>query len=133
MAQFATGGLASQIGFSFLATLWLFSGYRAYVNIRQGNIQVHREWMIRNYALTLAAVTLRIYTRTFFLMGMTLPDFHSTNAWLCWVPNLIVAEWLISQSRVRSPETGVAPPSLNAHPAHQTGEQAHEVMLGIRD
>ena len=90
MAQFATGGLSSRLGFSFLAILWLFSGFMAFMNIRQGRIQVHREWMIRNYALTLAAVTLRIYTRYFFLTGMTLPDFHSTSAWLCWVPNLLL-------------------------------------------
>lgn len=101
MAQFATGGLAAEIGFAALAILWIFTGYKAYTAIRRGAVQAHRAWLIRNYALTFAAVTLRIYTRTFFLMGMTLPDFHSTNAWLCWVPNLLVAEWLISRMAQR--------------------------------
>lgn len=98
MAQFATGGLASMIGFAALAILWIFTGYKAYTAIRRGAVQEHRVWLIRNYALTFAAVTLRIYTRLFFLMGMTLPDFHSTNAWLCWVPNLLFAEWVISRT-----------------------------------
>lgn len=101
MAQFATGGMTSEIGFALLALLWLFTGYKAYAAIRRGDVQEHRAWLIRNYALTFAAVTLRIYTRVFFLMGMTLPDFHSTNAWLCWVPNLLFAEWLISRTSTR--------------------------------
>jgi len=99
MAQFATGGLASVIGFALLAILWVFTGYKAYRAIRGGDVQSHREWLIRNYALTFAAVMLRLYMRGFFLMGLALPDFHSTNAWLCWVPNLFFAEWLINRMK----------------------------------
>ncbi|MDX1522539.1 MAG: DUF2306 domain-containing protein [Anaerolineae bacterium] len=101
MAPFSFAGSASQLGFGLLAAAWLFTGYMAYLDIRQGRVETHREWMTRNYALTFAAVTLRIYTRTFFLMGMTLPDFHAVNAWLCWIPNLIFAEWLIHRTRAR--------------------------------
>ena len=113
MAQVATGGLASRVGFSFLAVLWLFSGGMALLQIRRGDFQSHQEWMIRNYALTLAAVTLRFYTRTFFLMGMDLPDFHSTNAWLCWVPNLIVAEWLIRRMYTRAQTSPTMEPTVS--------------------
>ena len=101
MAQFATGGVASQVGFSLLAVLWLVSGGMALTHIRRGEIHRHQAWMMRNYALTLAAVTLRFYTRLFFLTGMDLPDFHAINAWLCWVPNLIFVEGMIRRGRSR--------------------------------
>ena len=99
IAQFSFAGEGSRLGFSLQAILLLFFGYMAYTNIRRGRITTHREWMIRNYALIFAAVTLRIYIRIFFWMGLELPDFHAINAWLCWVPNLIVAEWIIHRSR----------------------------------
>lgn len=117
MAQFSFAGLPAQLGFSLLAVLWLFSGYMAYSNIRRGRIEAHQEWMMRNYALTFAAAMLRIYTRTFISMGMTAPDFHHINAWLCWVPNLIIVEWLIYRSRVR--RTGR--PSTRSGSGHSPG------------
>jgi hypothetical protein len=49
--------------------------------------------MIRNYALTFAAVTLRIYLGLFFAARMEFSDFYPSLAWLCWVPNLILTEW----------------------------------------
>lgn len=101
IAQFSFAGIGSRLGFSVLAVLLLFTGYMAYTHIRRREIQTHREWMMRNYALIFAAVTLRIYIRTFFALGYNLPDFHALNAWLCWVPNLIFVEWLIRRGRSR--------------------------------
>jgi len=58
--------------------------------------------MIRNFALSLAAVTLRIY------MPLMLAALHwpfrvtyITVSWLCWIPNLLVAEWLIARDKRR--------------------------------
>jgi len=101
LAQFSFAGIGSRLGFSVQSLLLLFTGYMAYINIRRGHIHSHREWMIRNYALIFGAVTLRIYIRTFFWLGYDLPDFHAVNAWLCWIPNLIFAEWLIYRLRAR--------------------------------
>jgi hypothetical protein len=44
-----------------MAVLWFLSGMQAYLTVRPGNIVSHRRWMIRNFALTLAAVTLGMY------------------------------------------------------------------------
>ena len=57
--------------------------------------------MIRNYSLTFAAVTLRIYLpllTTFAFNGEFIPSYHIV-AWLCWVPNIIVAEVIISKMK----------------------------------
>jgi uncharacterized membrane protein len=102
MAETAFGGLPTRIGFSILAGLWLMTGAMAYTHIRQANVRVHREWMIRNYALTLSAVTLRVWMPLFSAMGYGFPEVYTTVAWLCWVPNLLVAELIISTGRAQT-------------------------------
>ena len=94
MATFAYAGFITSLGFATLAVLWLSTGFMAYRTIRAGNSVAHRSWMIRNFALTFAAVTLRLE------MGLLQMAFGSEAgyqmvAWLCWIPNLIVAEAII--------------------------------------
>jgi len=116
IAQFSFAGLGSTLGFSAQAILLLFSGYMAYTNIRQRRIETHREWMMRNYALVFGAVTLRLNIRLFFWLGLTLPEFHAANAWLCWIPNLIIAEWLIHRIRTRRSEISPALQATGSQP-----------------
>jgi hypothetical protein len=59
MALVSEQGLATHLGFGILAVLWFLTGLEAYRTVRRGNIEAHRRWMIGNFALTLAAVTLR--------------------------------------------------------------------------
>jgi len=99
MAQFAYGGIISRFGFGALAILWLYTGYRAYKHIRNKEIEVHRQWMIRNYALTFAGVMLRIYLPLSMGLGFDFVTAYVIIAWLCWVPNLLVAEWIIRSTR----------------------------------
>ncbi len=54
-----------------------------------------RVWMIRSYALTFAAVTLRIWLPLSQVAGLPFAQAYPAIAWFCWVPNLIVVEWLI--------------------------------------
>lgn len=97
----AIGGLTSRIGFVLLAVLWLSTALMAYLRIRQGDVQSHKEWMIRNYALTLAGVTLRLWLPTFLSLGYTFAETYTTVAWLSWFPNLLVAEFIIRNGQVR--------------------------------
>ncbi|ADG73182.1 Protein of unknown function DUF2306, membrane [Cellulomonas flavigena DSM 20109] len=98
-----SAGLVGVFGFGALAVLWLVTGYRALRAIRGGDVATHQAWMIRSYALTFAAVTLRLWLG--LLMGAQLalgaaPDAAFANAYaavpfLCWLPNLVVAEALV--------------------------------------
>lgn len=100
MATVSEQGLPTHLGFGMLALLWFFTGLEAYRTVRRGNPVAHRQWMIRNFALTLAAVTLRNYMPLMlFVFGWSFRQSYITVSWLCWVPNLLVAEWL-----VRSPQ-----------------------------
>jgi uncharacterized membrane protein len=101
MAVIAFGGLPSQLGFGGLAVLWLVTGAFALQTIRQGKVRAHREWMIRNYALTFAAVTLRLWLPFLLWQGLEFPVAYPMIAWLCWVPNLVVAEVYLWSARGR--------------------------------
>lgn len=96
LALFATGGMISTLGFSGLGLAWLYTSYRAYQSIRKKDTQQHQYWMIRSYSLCWAAVMLRLYIPLFELaFAMEYVMAYRIIAWLCWVPNLMVAEIII--------------------------------------
>lgn len=96
IAYYASSGWIAAIGFAGLAVLWLYTTANAYVTIRNGMVQYHQKWMIRSYALCFAAVTLRLYLPLFIGgFGMEFYDAYRIIAWLCWVPNILVAEYFI--------------------------------------
>ena len=100
MAFYAFGGIVAKTGFGGLAVAWLFTGGKALSAVRAGNIVEHQRWMIRNYALTLAAVSLRIYLPLSMVAGIDFTVAYPAIAWLCWVPNILSAEWLLSTSKL---------------------------------
>ena len=96
IAFFATGGIICSTGFGTLALLWLGTAIQAYVSIRKRDIDRHRDWMIANYSLTFAAVTLRIWLP--ILQYHIFHEFitpYRIVSWWSWVPNLIVAMLII--------------------------------------
>ena len=107
LALNANGGFVTQSGFSLLAVCWLIATGMALRHVLAGRYADHRIWMIRSYALTFAAVTLRLQVPIWVnLLGTDYTGVLPIIAWACWVPNLIVAEWLIMRRRsVPVPQT----------------------------
>jgi hypothetical protein len=96
MGMYANGGITSQVSFMLLALLWLFTTGKAYLEIRKRNFVEHGNFMIRSYALTLSALTLRLWKFLIVLAIHPHPmDVYRVVAWLGWVPNILIAEWLI--------------------------------------
>ena len=57
--------------------------------------------MLRSYALTLAAVTLRLYLPISQMLGLPFGPSYQVISWLAWVPNLLVVElFVIHRPRV---------------------------------
>ncbi len=94
LARVSEEGMLTHLGFGTLALVWLGTTAMAYVRIRARDIVSHRQWMVRSYALTLAAVTLRIYLPISLLAGISYPVAYRAISWLCWMPNLFAAEWI---------------------------------------
>ena len=103
MALHAFGGPGSRIGFGCLALAWMYTGFRAYRSIRAGDAASHRRWMVRNFALTFAAVTLRLWLPASVASGMPFEAAYPVVAWLCWVPNLLAAELFLRRKRDPTP------------------------------
>ena len=61
MSLFINRGPWVLASFLFQCCLWFAFTYLAYKTIRKGNVIEHRKWMLRSFALTLAAITLRLY------------------------------------------------------------------------
>jgi len=109
MARLAYGGLPTRAGFALLAVAWLATTAMAYRRIRQGDIDRHREWMIRSYALSFAAPVLRLEQLAFMASGTAFDSAYAAVAWLCWLPNLLAAEGYVRWTRGRTARTLATP------------------------
>jgi uncharacterized membrane protein len=99
---YALGGVVAKFGFGTMASLWLITTILAYKSIRNKSIEKHRMWMIRSYSLTFAAVTLRLWLPTLpALFHLEFIEAYRIIAWLCWVPNLVFAEYLIRRESMK--------------------------------
>jgi len=102
MAYYANGFLPSKIAFFILDILWFGFTLKAFLAIKKGDVKGHKKYMIRSYALTFSAITLRtwkiILSNTTDLDPVSL---YMIDAWLGFVPNLLVAEYLIRSKRLR--------------------------------
>jgi len=98
IAMFASGGITCVLGFGLLAVSWFFTIIMAYSTILKKQFKQHENWMIRNYALTFAAVTLRIYLPlSTQLMHWDFVASYRIISWACWVPNLVIAQIIINK------------------------------------
>lgn len=143
LAVNAFGGPWARLGFGTLALLWMATGAMALKSILAGDVPAHRRWMTRNFALTLAAVTLRLYLPAAMLTGLSLEVAYPLVAWLCWVPNLVGVEWRLHRARYESPGVwpGRYPPGRSAeierddtggHEERFQEDPAHDLALQAR-
>jgi uncharacterized membrane protein len=101
IATSSESGAAAGIGFMILAVLWLGATAKAYFLARAGNFVAHRTWMVRSYALTCAAITLRIIVPTGIALGQGFTRSYIAAAWGSWIINLVIAELIVRRVRFR--------------------------------
>ncbi|MQA15844.1 MAG: DUF420 domain-containing protein [Pseudonocardiaceae bacterium] len=110
-----SGRLITQIGLVIPSIGWLVTAWLAVRAIRRRDVEAHRSWMTRNYALTFLAVTSRILVPLLLLAQIPLagatadslaasaPSLIPIGQVLGWVVNLVVAEIIIRRCRARTP------------------------------
>ena len=59
LARFANGGLTAQVGFTLQCVVWWLTTWVAYRAARRRQWPRHADWLVRSYAVTLAALALR--------------------------------------------------------------------------
>ncbi len=102
MAIYANGLWPSKTAFIILDCLWFLFTAKAVIAARAGRFEEHKRFMIRSYALTFSAITLR--TWKIILFNTFHPDplsLYMIDAWMGFVPNLLFAEWLIRRKSSR--------------------------------
>jgi uncharacterized membrane protein len=98
MAIYANGGLSSRAAFLILDILWIWFTWQAYQKARTGDFVSHKNFMIRSFALTLSALTLRAWKYVIVMAFRPNPmDVYMIVAWLGWIPNIIIAEMYIRE------------------------------------
>jgi hypothetical protein len=99
MSLFIGRGPLVLASFVLQALLWFVFTALAFEKIKKRKIEEHRRWMWRSFALTFAAITLRVYI--FFVSwsyDLSQPTAYATLAWLSWVPNLILVEFYLRKN-----------------------------------
>ncbi|MCV9961923.1 DUF2306 domain-containing protein [Pararhizobium sp. BT-229] len=99
-ALMSTSGIPAQIGFVLLALAWLFTMWKGYQAARTRRFGDHRLWMIRNYALTFAAVLLRVFLGLGSIAmaiwpQVTFSDIYLASTWGSILVSAVLAEWLL--------------------------------------
>jgi uncharacterized membrane protein len=108
LAPHNVAGPVGTAGFGLLALLWLGFAATAFRVIGRGDVIAHRRWMVRTFALTYAAVTLRLWLGVLIAAQIGVWGVDGDTAFerayllvpfLSWVPNLLVAEWYLAVRR----------------------------------
>jgi len=104
MAVVTTFGWAFGAALVALATAWLSTAGMAYLSILKGQVQMHKEWMIRAYVVTFAFVTFRVLN-DYGPTSQLKPDQDRalTIGWACWAIPLLVTEVILQLRRMRKP------------------------------
>jgi uncharacterized membrane protein YsdA (DUF1294 family) len=101
--QMAIGGANETAATMFFAIVFLFALIKAFLAICRGKVAVHREWMIRAFAIGLAVATIRPIVGVFFatrsITHLTPHEFFGTAFWLGFTMQLIAAEIWINYTR----------------------------------
>jgi len=102
IALHATGGISPKFGFTAMALFWFFTTLFAFTSIKKGKVIKHQKLMIYSYAACFSAVTLRIWLPILTInLGGFLPAYRIV-AWLSWVPNIIVAYFIIKNLQLKT-------------------------------
>jgi len=105
LALGTTAGPIASAGFAIPALLWpLFTGLGVRAAI-QGRFDDHRAWMLRSYAITATAITLRLMLPASALLGLHFYPAYRVISWISWITNLALVEYAIRRSRGPAPRT----------------------------
>lgn len=102
-------GLVYATGLAMLGVAWITSSGMAYLAIRKGNVEMHREWMIKSYVLTLAFVSNRLFEDLMARMGISsFIERKVLMAWACWAIPFFVTEVVLQSRRLYRKKVSVA-------------------------
>jgi len=128
LAAGVSSGAIAEAGFGALGVVWMHVTGQGWRTARARQWPEHRRWMIRSFAMTFSAVTLRIYMPLAGVLGFDLMRAYPAIAWLCWVPNAILAELYLRKDGASSAVAAIA---RSSPPTAPVASQACPMPLGV--
>ena len=105
----AFGGISTQAATVFFGAVFLFSLTKALRHIRRKEVHLHREWMIRTFALAMGVASIRVFIGLFMALSeLGIEEVFGTSFWLGFGVNLLVAEVWINHTRLAGQFAGRA-------------------------
>ena len=100
-------GPITGLGFFIADVLWLYTTFTALRFARAHQIDAHRRWILRSFALSCAAISLRTLLPLLLLI-FSFETSYTLVAWLCWSINLVIIETYLyaTLTRAKAPTTG---------------------------
>jgi Predicted membrane protein (DUF2306) len=120
------GGLAESSATIFYGCFFLFALGKAWWHIRNGRVELHREWATRMTAIALGVATTRPIMGVFFatsrLTGLSPQQFFGPAMWLGLTSTYLAGEvWIRAQRRKSNAEA----PRRREHPEAEARIAAH--------
>lgn len=94
-------GPTTGLGFFIADVLWLYTTYIALRFALARQFDAHRRWILRSFALSCAAISLRVLLPALSLV-FSFETSYALVAWLCWSLNLVLVEFYLYYTSTRA-------------------------------
>jgi uncharacterized membrane protein YozB (DUF420 family) len=102
LAVTTTFGWAFGFATMMMNLAWISTTAMAYYAIRRRLIVVHKEWMMRAYAVTFAFVTIRLFKDVLPTSQLAGPELAITLPWASWTLPLLATELILQLKHVHN-------------------------------
>ena len=104
------GSLSTRVGVVVASGFFLLALFKGYTSVRRHQYALHREWMIRAFAIGLGISTFRVLIPLLMIppIRASFPEAWDTVVWLGFVINVTAAETWINLTRQPAPTRSVA-------------------------
>jgi uncharacterized membrane protein len=100
LAMGTMAGPFAGAGFAVLALLWAAFTWLGLRSALERRFDAHREWMLRSYALTATAITLRLMIPAAMVLNLDFVAAYRVIAWASWLTNLALCEFYLRRRRM---------------------------------
>jgi uncharacterized membrane protein len=97
-----TTGFPAILGLSLAGSIWLGFAILGILAIRRRDVQTHRRWMLRSYAIPFASFTIRIYFISMKALGVPFEYNYPASIWLSVLTNMLIMECILRWPMLRA-------------------------------
>ena len=102
MAATSNVSLPYAVGLFMLGVVWATFSIMAFISIKNKKVDLHKDWMIRSYVVTLAFVSFRFVKDILLALEIgTNKEITVLMSWACWAIPLVITEIIIQGKKIK--------------------------------